>query len=132
MTGKITLITPPDFYENGNFSILFMGLDNEQQDRVSQWLGAKSDFPDTNVYFHQGENNMPWLLYSANRANVKFLNLDAGDAIITLLGSYILSKSDVYYTTSDANLKELMSYINNNYMPDIETFMEKVFSEQGF
>lgn len=131
MTGKITLITPPDFYENSNFSILFMGLDEVQQDKVSSWLGAKSEFPDTNIYFHQGENNMPWLLYAVNRTDVKLLNLDSDSAIITLLGSYILGKSNVYYTTKDANLKELMSFINNNYVPDVESFMEKVFSEQG-
>lgn len=131
MTGKITLITPPDFYENENFSILFMGLDEDQQDKVSSWLGAKPEFPDTNIYFHQSENNMPWLLYAVNRTDVKFLNLDSGSAIITLLGSYLLGKPRVYYTTRDPNLKELMSFINNNYVPDVESFMEKVFSEQG-
>ena len=129
MTGKITLITPPDFYENASFSVLFMGLDDEQQEKASQWLGFKSEFPDTNMYFYQGEHNMPWLLYAANRSDVKFLNLDSEHAIITLLGSYILSKPNVYYTTKDENLKDLMGFINNNYVPDIETFMEKVFSD---
>lgn len=130
MSGKITLITPPDFYENDNFSVLFLGLTEEQQEKTSEWLGQHSDFEDTNIYFYQGEHNVPWLLYSVNRADVKFLNLDSEHAIISLLGSYILSKNNVFYTTSNENLKSLMSHINNKFVPNVETFLEWMFSEQ--
>jgi hypothetical protein len=39
MSGKITLITPPDIYENGNHSTLFIHPSDEEQDIISQWLG---------------------------------------------------------------------------------------------
>lgn len=129
MSNKITLITPPDFYENENFSILFLGLTEDQQEEVSQWLGKQESLPETNIYFYQGEPNAPWLLYALNRANVKFLNYDTEYAIINLLGSYALSKPQTYYTTDNLNLKELMCHINNKFVPDITTFLEKVFCD---
>lgn len=129
MSSKITLITPPDFYENENFSILFLGLTDQQQEDVSQWLGKKDNLPDINIYFYQGETNAPWLLYALNRANVKFLNYDSEHAIINLLGSYALTKSQTYYTTENTNLKELMDHINNKFVPDVTTFLEKVFCD---
>ena len=131
MTNKITLITPPDFYENSNFSVLFMGLDEEQQDVVSRWLAENPVYPDTNIYFYQGEPNIPWLLYALNRSDAKFLNYNSGYAIRNLLGSYMLGKSNMFYTTSDENIKLLMSHISNSYIPNVETFLEKIFNDQN-
>lgn len=128
MKSKITLITPPDFYENSNFSLLFLGLTEQQQDAASHWLGTHDSYPDSNFYYYQGEPNPTWLLYAVNRADVKFLNLDSEHAIINIMASYILSRPNVYYTTSDENLKALMSHINNLYVPNVETFLEKVFN----
>ena len=128
MTSKITLITPPDFYENSNFSVLFLGLTEQQQDAASFWLGSNEKFPDCNFYYYQGEPNPTWLLYAVNRADVKFLNLDSEHAIINIMGSYILGRPNVYYTTTDENLKALVSHINNLYVSDVNTFLEKVFN----
>jgi hypothetical protein len=129
MSNKITLITPPDFYENSNFSVLFLGLTEPDQDAASQWLGQNDQYPNTNFYYYQGENNLPWLMYALNRADVKFLNFDADHAIINIMGSYILGRPNVYYTTKDENLKALMSHINNQYVASVEEFLEKVFND---
>ena len=43
------------------------------------------------------------------------------------MGSYILGRPNVYYTTKDENLKALLGHINNQYVPNIEAFLEKVF-----
>jgi hypothetical protein len=131
MSSKITLITPPDFYENGNTSLVLLGLSEKDQDQASLWLGNNAKDIDLNLYFYQGENNIPWLFYALNRANATFVNLDADMAIINIMGSYILSKPNVYYTCKDENLKALMSHINNNFVPDVETFLKKVLNEQG-
>ena len=127
MSNKITLVTPPDFYENSNFSILFLGMTDTDQDAASKWLGANDHYPESNLYYYQGENNPEWLMYALNRADVKFLNFDADHAIINIMGSYILGRPNVYYTTKDENLKALMGHINNQYVPNIEAFLEKVF-----
>jgi hypothetical protein len=128
---KITLITPPDIYENSNFSILFLGLTEDQQTTASVWMGQNDTFPPCNFYYYEGENNMPWLLFTLNRSNAIFLNLDVDFAIINIMGSYILGKPGVFYTTKDQNLKSLISHINSNYVESVDIFLEKVFNEQG-
>jgi hypothetical protein len=131
MSSKITLITPPDIYENSNTSLMLVGLDDKDQDQASLWLGANAKDLDLNLYFYQGETNMTWLLYALNRANATFINLESDNAIITIMGSYILGKPGVYYTTKDANMKALLSHINNNFVPDVETFLTKVLNDQA-
>ena len=130
MANKITLVTPPDFYENSNFSVLFIGMTDQDQDNASVWLGKNEKYPDCNFYYFQGENNMEWLLYALHRSDAVFLNFNVNRAIINIMGSYILSRPNVYYTTDDENLKSLMSYINNQYTSDVTAFLEKVFNEQ--
>ncbi|MEI6420736.1 MAG: hypothetical protein WCP55_00845 [Lentisphaerota bacterium] len=130
MTNKITLVTPPDFYENSNFSVLFLSMSEVDQDAASKWLGEHTDYPETNFYYYQGENNIPWLLYALNRADVKFLNFDTDHAIINMMGSYILGRPNVYYTTQNPDLKALMSHINNQFVPTVEQFLERVFNGQ--
>lgn len=129
MANKITLITPPDFYENGNKSILLMGMTEEDMDVASAWLGEQ-DLSETNLYVYQNENNMEWLLYAANRADLNFINLDSDSSIITYMASYFLSKPNVFYTTKDANLKALLSYISNSYVSNIKEFLERAFDGQ--
>jgi hypothetical protein len=130
MANKITLVTPPDFYENSNFSILFIGMTDQDQDLASAWLGKNETYPDCNFYYFQGENNMEWLLYALHRSDAIFLNFNVDRVIINIMGSYILSRPNVYYTTEDENLKALMSYVNNQYLPNITDFLEKVFNDQ--
>jgi hypothetical protein len=130
MTNKITLITPPDIYENSNFSVMFLGMSEAEQETASKWLGTAEDIPECNFYFYQGEPTTEWLFYALNRSDVKYLNLDSDHAIIDIMGSYILGKPNVYYTTQDPNLKELIGYINNKFISNIEEFLEKVFNEQ--
>ena len=105
MTNKITLITPPDIYENSNYSILFIGLTEKDQDDASLWLGRNETYPECNFYYYQGENNPSWLLYALNRSDISFLNFESNDAIINIMGSYILSRPNVYYTSKDENFR---------------------------
>jgi len=130
MSNKITLITPPDFYENSNFSIMLLGLNEQDQDAASHWLGQVDNIDNINFYFYQGETNLEWLFYALNRSDLKFINLDSNLTIINYLSSYILGRPNVYYTTKNENLKSLMSYINNKYVPNIETFLREAFNDQ--
>ena len=130
MESKITLITPPDFYENGNFSILLMGLSEQDQIAASDWLGKNSVQKNINVYFYNGETDISWLLYAIARTDFKFLSYNSKHAILDLMGSYILSRPNCFYTTEDVNLKALMDHINNRFVPDVTVFLEKVFNEQ--
>ena len=130
MSGKITLITPPDFYENSNTSVLFAHISDQEQEIISRWL-AESDFVNNmNFYVYSGEVNVSWFLYALNRCEYKYINIDHVNYITQDLGGYILGKSGVYYRTDDVNLGAVLSHINNNRVESVEIFLESILGDQ--
>lgn len=127
MNGKITLITPPDFFENSNLSILFFNLTENEQEEISKWFSKKDINQNLNIYLYSNENNLEWLLYALNRCDYKFINLENLNFISHWYSSYILSKSNVYYRCEDINLSSLFKYINQNKVNDINQFLEEMF-----
>lgn len=125
MATKITLITPPDIYQNDQDSILLIDLSEEEQDRVSTWLG--NNLLPLNIYYFQGEPNVPWFLHALSCSTYKYINLNNMSAVSSYLSGYTLSKVGVFYSTDDANVAELFSYINMNRVEDAVAFLERVF-----
>lgn len=130
MENKLTLITPPDYYENGNPSIMLISMTTEQQDAVSEWLTNNDVKTDLNLYTYQGENVMEWLLYALARSDYKYINLDSPDSITNIMATYILSRPNVFYSTANPDIKTLVGYLNNNYVDSIEQFFERILSGQ--
>ena len=126
MTGKLTLITPPDFYENLNTSVLFLNLTESEYDTVGGWLKERGFTQDINLYVYSGEPNIPWLFYANARCEHKYLNLDNLNAVTNALSGYLIGSSDLCYKTSDAGLANIYSHINNNRVNNIEEFLERV------
>ena len=126
MTGKITLITPPDFFENGNVSVLFAHIDEQEQDVISKWLASNTSKENINFYVYSGETNPSWFLYAVNRCEYKYINMDCVNYITQALGGHILSKTDTYYKTSDSNLAAVYSHINGNRVEQVEQFLESI------
>lgn len=129
MTNKITLVTPPDIYENSNKSVFFMHLNEEDQESASKWL-SQIDLPENiNFYIFSGEPNVIWVLHSMNASSYRFIDLDNLNGISAALSGYIIGKPNVFYKTKDENLATIYSHINTNRVSTIEQFLEKVFSE---
>lgn len=126
---KITLITPPDYFENSNPSILLIGLNEEQQDQITVCLGNTDVSPDLNVYYYQDEDNLEWLLYALARSGAIFVNGDCANFTVQNLLSYILSRPNVYWTTKDEDIKKLFGYINGHYVNTIEDFFKGLLDE---
>lgn len=126
MKGKITLITPPDIFENSNSSILLCHLTDEEQDAVSQWLSSAEVANDINLYFYSGEATPVWFLYALNRCEYKYINVDGVNLITQALSGYMLSKSNVYYKTDDVNLAAVYSHINSNRVNAVAEFLESI------
>ncbi len=124
---KITLITPPDFFENQTPSILLVNITEEQQDSVSHYLSQQNQEGNLSIYYYQGENNPEWLLYALNRVDATFVNADTESEFTRWLMSYILSKPKVWYHTKDINMKSLWAYINQRFVPSVEKFLEAHF-----
>jgi hypothetical protein len=128
MTGKITLITPPDIFENDTQSILFLHLSEEEQDTVSEWLGNNGLTHNINFYVYSGETNLDWLFYALSRCEYKYINIDYYNTITQALGGYILNKNNVYYATSNENLGAIYGHITHNRVANVTKFLEIIFS----
>jgi len=127
MPAKITLITPPDIFQNDQKSVLFIDLNETDQEQITQWL--KEDTDDSfNIYFYSGEPNVPWLLHSLSCSDYKLVNVNNMSAITSYLIGYILSKPNVYYMTNDNNVAELYSHINLSRVDSMTDFLERVTS----
>ena len=129
MNNKITLVTPPDFYENSNPSILLIGFDDAQQDETSSWLGTNDFKSDINLYYYQGEDNIEWLLYALARTECVLINADCDYPNVQRLLSYMLGRSNVWYTTKNDELRQLFNHINSHYVNTITDFFESIFND---
>lgn len=128
MNGKITLITPPDFFENSNLSLLFIHVQDNDQIKISEWFGRSNISRNINIYFFNDETNAEWLLYAVNRCEFKFINFDYTTNLTAILSGHFLSKSNFYYKTEDVNTAQICQYLNNNRITNIEDFLEKALN----
>jgi hypothetical protein len=124
MSGKITLITPPDIFENSNPSVMFMHITDLEQTAISIWLGQAQLNQDINFYVYNGEPNATWFLYALNRCEYKYINMDCVNNITQALSGYALGKSRCFYKTTDENLSGIYSHINSNRVSRVEDFLE--------
>jgi hypothetical protein len=127
MPAKITLITPPDIFQNDQESILFVDLTTEDQDAVIKYF-TNVDYS-INIYFYSGEANVPWLMHALSCSNYRYINLNNMSAITSYLIAYILSKQDVFYSIEDNSVAEIYSHINLNRVNNAIEFLKKVYSD---
>ncbi len=126
---KITLITPPDYFENSNPSILLIGFDDTQQDQTSEWLGNNDFKTDINLYYYQGEDTIEWLLYALARADKTFINADCDYNNVQQLLSYMLGRPNVWYMTQNDELRQVFNHINGHYVNSVTEFFEGIFND---
>lgn len=131
MEGKITLITPPDIFENESYSVLFMHLNDADQEKVSEWLANSDITENINVYFYDHEIDLPWLFHALNRCEYKFIDLDGLNYITESLAGFMLGKKETFYKVTNENTSAVYHYINQNRITNIESFLEKAFNEQN-
>lgn len=130
MDGKITLITPPDFYENNNKSILFVNISDSDQEKVTKYLSNIELKENYNFYVFTNETNISWLLYAVSRSDYKFIDLDTDNYLINIIASYILANNNFFYKTKDENLVAIVNHLNQNRITDITKFLERIFNDQ--
>lgn len=130
MNGKITLITPPDIFENGNLSILLVNVSDKDQDAITKWLSESKFDQDVNIYFYAGEPNVPWFFHAIGCCEYKYIDLDGDNYVTKALSGYVLGKSGFAYKTVDENLASVYNYISTNRVLRVEEFLERALSGQ--
>lgn len=127
MTTKITLITPPDIFQNNQESVMLIDVTEQEQDEITLWLNENTT-EQFNVYFYQGEQNVPWFLHSLACSAYKYINLANLSPTTSYLVGYVLAKNNVFYYTDNINVSELYSHINMNRVKNITEFLERLIS----
>lgn len=128
---KITLVTPPDIFQNDNPSILLMNLVEKEQDLATQWLGNLDVDLNLNIYFYQNEPNAIWFLHSLATSSHKYIDIDNTNGMSEMLLGYLLSKPATYYKTKDTNKNSVFCHINQNRVDSVTDFLERVFCERS-
>jgi hypothetical protein len=131
MQGKITLITPPDIFENESTSILFVHLTDEDQEKVSAWFAQSTVEENVNIYFYDQEIDIPWLLHSYARCDYRFIDLTTLSSTTSILSGYLLGKKNTFYKTDSENNAAICHYVNQNRITNIELFLEQVFNDKN-
>lgn len=131
MPNKINLITPPDTLHNKNFSITLININQAEKETCSIFLSEQDDNKEINLYAYNNENNPSWLLNSVRWNECPaYVNLDNCTDISVQYISYMLSLSNVYYSTNDENLYNIYSLINVNRVEDVQEFLKKVYNDK--
>jgi hypothetical protein len=130
MDGKITLITPPDVFENESYSILFIHLHDEDQEIVSKWLANADIKTNVNIYFYSGEQDINWFFHAMAISEYKYIDLDSLNNVTNILSGYILGKKNIFYKTEDEHVAAICHYINQNRITNIESFLERAFNDK--
>lgn len=130
MEGKITLITPPDVFENDSHSILFIHLSDADQETVSRWLSESDIKIDVNIYFYSGETDMTWFFHAMATSEYKYIDLDGLNNITSTLSGYVLGKKNTYYKTTDENTSAVCQHINQNRITKIESFLQRALNDK--
>jgi hypothetical protein len=126
---KINLITPPDTLHNKNYSLSLINISQEEKETCSIFLSRQKDEREINLYSYNKENNPTWLLNRVDGKINTYINLDNTHDISVKYTSYILSMSNVFYSTTDTSTKDIYSLINANYVTDIQQFLDKVYND---
>jgi len=127
MKNKITLITPPDFFENDSPGLLLVDINNMYQEQITEFLTQSQYEKDLNIYFYMKENDAKWLLYAVSKSKLVYVDIDNLSSAAKELQSYILGKPNVFYTTHNSEIAETLNLINQNRVPDLSYFLEKQF-----
>ncbi len=130
MSLTITLITPPDIFENDSPSIFLINLTEKEQDEATKWLADCKRTLDLNIYFVQKEPNVVWFLHAMACSSHKYINLDDAGSMVDMLSGYALSKPNTYYCTQDKNKHAVYSHINQNRVNSVKDFLERAIGEK--
>ncbi len=126
MTGKITLVSPPDVHVNNNYSIILINTTEEEQDIISNWLSKNTLKKEITIYFYNNENNLQWLVAANALAKAKYINLSNTRDNAQFLASFILSYENCYYSLKDENMFEIFKLVNTSKVDSIEEFLDRV------
>lgn len=130
MTGKITLISPPDVYVNKSHSIILVNTTDEEEALITEWFSNHNLEKEISIYFYNGTNNLQWLVTAFSIAKYRYVNVDNTNQSPSdnshFLLSYLLSCDNCHYTLKDDNLFEIYRLLNTSRITSVTEFLDRV------
>ena len=126
MTGKITLVSPPDIYVNKAHSIVLVNPTEQEQEAISNWFGANNLDKELSIYFYNNERNVQWLVAAFNIAKYRYVNIDNSQDQSNVLLSYMLSSENCYYSTGNESAYEIFRLLNTSKVDSVTEFLDRV------
>lgn len=128
MKNKITLITPPDIFQNSSLSVLFIDINDKDQETTSDWFYKNDNEVDLNLYFYSADKDPQWLLNALNRCDLTYIDIDDLSLEPNLLLGYILSKPNVHFQCRREEYLKTLKLVNTNQVPDIRYFLDEILN----
>jgi hypothetical protein len=130
MTGKITLISPPDVYVNKSFSIILVNTTDEEEAKITDWFSEQDLHKEVSIYFYNGNNNLQWLVTAFAISKFRYVNVDNTHNLEAdnskFLLSHMLSSDNCYYTLTDNNMFEIYRLLNTSKIDSVTDFLDRV------
>ncbi len=157
--GQITLVTPPDFFQNQNKSFCLINFSKRDKDSFADQLNLYMPNEDVTVYLWDDNNfsvtdsvdkNSPgyaayekewqhnqtnrdynWLLNACRESSTVILNMDYISKPLMIWSGYILTLSKTHFINSNEAEAKTLNVLNRNRTESVPNLFQKLNSNEG-
>lgn len=157
--GQITLVTPPDFFQNQNKSFCLINFSKRDKDSFADQLNLHMPNEDVTVYLWDDNNfsvtdsvdkNTPgydayikewqhtqtnrdynWLLNACRESSTVILNMDYISKPLMIWSGYILTLSKTHFINSNEAEAKTLNVLNRNRTESVPNLFKKLNSNES-
>jgi hypothetical protein len=153
--GKITLVTPPDSFQNQNKSFCLINFSKKDKDSFADQLNQHMPNKDVNIYLWDDNNfsmektdpnydacvkewehtqnnrDYNWLLNVCQTADITILNMDNISKALMPWSGYILTLSKTHFINSDAAEAKTLSVLNRNRTESLSQLFQQLTDNEN-
>ena len=157
--GQITLVTPPDFFQNQNKSFCLINFSKRDKDSFADQLNLHMPNEDVTVYLwddnnfsvtdsvdktdpsydayvkewqhNQTNRDYNWLLNACREANTVILNMDYISKSLMIWSGYILTLSKTHFINSNESEAKTLNVLNRNRTESVPHLFQKLNSNES-
>jgi hypothetical protein len=157
--GQITLVTPPDFFQNQNKSFCLINFSKRDKDSFADQLNKYMPNEDITVYLwddnnfsvtdtvdktdpsydayvkewqhNQTNRDYNWLLNACREANTVILNMDYISKPLMVWSGYILTLSKTHFINGNEAEAKILNVLNRNRTESVVHLFQKLNSNES-
>jgi len=157
--GQITLVTPPDFFQNQNKSFCLINFSKRDKDSFADQLNLYMPNEDVTVYLwddnnfsvtdsvdktdpsydayikewqhNQTNRDYNWLLNACRESSTVVLNMDYISKPLMIWSGYILTLSKTHFINSNEAEAKTLNVLNRNRTESVPNLFKKLNSNES-